>query len=106
MVVDDDPDNREIVASVLRGEGFEVDEASCPSDALVLLEQAEYDVLVTDVDMPGMSGLELVRLVRAKPDGPYAVVMSGRAVADLAEVAGAEEFFGKPFSLDEFLALF
>lgn len=56
--------------------------------------------------MPGMSGLELVRLVRAKPDGPYAVVMSGRAVAHLAEAAGAEDFFAKPFDLAKFLALF
>ncbi|MDO8626213.1 MAG: response regulator [Candidatus Magasanikbacteria bacterium] len=106
LVVDDDPDNREVVASVLRDKGFEVDEALCAQDALTLLGQVEYDVLITDVDMPGMSGLELVRLVRAKPESPYAVVMSGRAMAQLAAAAGAEEFFEKPFDLEEFLAVF
>lgn len=100
LVVDDDPDNREVVSEALRYMGFTVDEAASAEEALARLQEAEFDVLITDVDMPGMGGLELVRLVRAQPGGPYAVVMSGRAVAHLAEAAGADDFLSKPFGLE------
>ena len=103
LVVDDDPDNRAVVSEALRYMGFAVDEAASAEGALILLEKAppeHYDVLLTDVDMPGMSGLELVRRVRAKPDHPYTVVMSGTAEYQEVLATGAEDFLSKPFGLE------
>ncbi|MSU75520.1 MAG: response regulator [Candidatus Magasanikbacteria bacterium] len=106
LFVDDDSDSREIIAGALRDMGFEVDEAENAEAVLILLDQAEYDVLITDVEMTGMSGLELVRRARAQPDHPYVVVMSGTARVKEVLATGVEDFVPKPISLGKFLDMF
>lgn len=106
LVVDDDPDIRETVAEELRGMGFEVDEAADAFEALAKLKQAKHDVLITDDQMPGMRGTELVRITNADPRHPYTVVVSGTAEVDEVMSAGAQDFFPKPCSLGDLLALF
>lgn len=107
LVVDDDSDIREVISEVLKGSGFAVDEAASAEAALIRLRQADYDVLLTDVEMSGQNGLALVRQVRAWPDHSPSriVVMSGTARRSEAIAAGADEFLPKLFGADELLAV-
>jgi PAS domain S-box-containing protein len=67
LVVDDDPDTREMVSAILRGQGAQVDLAGSAADALAALPNARPDILVSDVEMPGQDGYELIHNVRLLP---------------------------------------
>ena len=63
-MVDDDPQLRVMLGYALRQEGFQVEEASSGEDALVLLDQQEPDIVLLDLLMPGMGGVETCRKIR------------------------------------------
>ncbi len=67
LIVDDEPDGREMIGKVLRLYGAQVEDASTVREALVLFEQSPPDVLVSDIGMPGQDGYDLIRLVRQLP---------------------------------------
>ena len=100
LVVDDDPVNRLVATLQLRELGNEVVTASGGEEAWALLQAEHFDVAFVDVQMPGMSGLELVALARAF-DGhrPLLAVMTASATAAdqaAARDAGADDFVPKP----------
>ena len=104
LVVDDDPAMGEMVVSRLARRGF--DATACPSaeDALARLEAADVDVVVADVRMPGMSGLELcTRIAELRPDVPVLVITAfGSLETAVAAIrAGAHDYLHKPFDIDE-----
>ena len=107
LVVDDEIRYRELYARVLRDAGLAVQEAGSAAEALLVLEKATPDMIVSDVRMPGESGLDLLRLVREKkPDLPFLLVT---AYADVREAVdalklGAVDYLAKPVDLDELLA--
>ena len=107
LVVDDEVRYRELYARVLRDAGFDVLEAGSAADALELLEHETLDMIVSDVRMPGESGLDLLRRVRTgKPELPFLLVT---AYADVREAVdalklGAVDYLAKPVDLDELLA--
>jgi two-component system response regulator AtoC len=106
LVVDDEEPIRQVLTEVLSGHGYVVRTASDGEEALKELAAHDYDAIVTDVRMPRMDGLSLVRAIQqTAPDAPV-IVMSAYGSHDLAleaMKAGAYDYLGKPFRPDEVL---
>jgi two-component system, NtrC family, response regulator AtoC len=104
LVTDDDPVNTQFFADALAEDGYDVEQIHSGEEAVNRLEHAAYDLLVTDVRLPGISGLEVTRAVHhAHPDLPI-VVMTGFGSMETAIEAireGAFDYIAKPINLDE-----
>ncbi len=104
LVADDDAVIREGLRRILSAEGYEVKTVSNGRAALEHLEQDRYKLLVTDLKMPGMSGLQVLEAVRnCQPEIPV-ILITGYAAIDNAVEAmknGATDYLAKPFSNDE-----
>lgn len=107
-IVDDDSSIRWVLARALRAENFEVSDFVDAESALSALEENVPDVLMTDIRMPGMSGLDLAKQLHDKyPDIPC-IVMTAHTDLDSALASyesGAFEYLPKPFDLDEAVRL-
>jgi DNA-binding NtrC family response regulator len=103
LLVDDDAGMLSILAMLLGAEGHEVDTCECGDDAIGRLRDKAYGALLTDLIMPGMSGLDLVREARALHAGLRCVIISGQEAPAEAERGGATWVL-KPLDLDALLA--
>jgi CheY-like chemotaxis protein len=91
LLVEDDEDNRELMAEVLSASGFEVLSAASGPEGLRTLSEHPVDVLVTDVGMPGMGGLEVARAAKQiAPAVPVLVVTGWADHADLQAAQGKD----------------
>ncbi len=106
LLVDDDPGVRDVVAFTLRREGFEVDEEGDGPSALEAGRSGRYDLVVLDVMLPGLSGVEVCRALRAESDVPILMLTARDAEADrvLGLELGADDYVTKPFSSAELLS--
>jgi len=107
LVVDDDPAIREALDRALRLEGFDVSTRSDGPEALETVEESAPDVMVLDVTMPGLTGVEVVRRLRAGGhELPICVLSARDELADRVEGlrAGADDYLVKPFELEELVA--
>jgi two-component system response regulator HydG len=105
LVVDDDPDMRALLEAGLREIGFATRVTGSGDEALAALATGDFDVVVTDLQMPGLSGLELCeRIVGARPDVPVVVVTAHATVESAVGAirAGAYDFVTKPLKLQPF----
>src|ERR1700730_2350025 len=106
LVVDDDPQIRRALRIMLTGQGYEIDDATCGEGALEKLRKRRFDLVLLDLGMPGMDGLETCRAIPNQPQ--IAIVMlTGRARAvDKIEGldAGADDYLTKPFKSAELAA--
>jgi two-component system, NtrC family, response regulator AtoC len=103
LVIDDDPDLCRLLGIELGRRGFTVTWKTSATEALELLGRAEIDVIVTDLRMPGMDGLELCeRMVANHPDVPVLILTgAGSLETAIAAIrAGAYDFIPKPFVMD------
>jgi two-component system, OmpR family, response regulator len=82
LLVEDDDDNRELMAEVLAASGFDVRSAASGQEWLKTLSEHPIDVVVTDVGMPGMGGLEMAKAAKAIAPGVPVVVVTGWAERD------------------------
>jgi DNA-binding NtrC family response regulator len=108
LVVDDEVNARTALAELLRDEGYEVETAADAFKALGKLESFAPDVVLSDLKMPGMDGIELVRKIQAMEDAPSVVVMTAfGAVQSAVDAmrAGAAEYLTKPLNFDELLVV-
>jgi len=101
LAVDDDPIQREFCTVYLSTPTAKVTTADCAESAISILAERSFDMALVDVDMPGMNGIELVRLLRADPrhDDMPIMVITGREdmlSIDMAYEAGATAFMCKP----------
>jgi DNA-binding response OmpR family regulator len=106
LVVDDAPEFRELLASVLRREGFRVETAGDGDSALALARAGEPDVVVLDIGLPGIDGVEVCRQLRTFSDA-YIVMLTARSdeVDKLIGLSvGADDYVTKPFSPRELVA--
>ncbi len=91
LLVEDDEDNRELMAEVLEAAGCEVTTAATGAAGLAALRALPVDVVITDVGMPGMGGLELARAVKGiAPTVPVVVVTGWAGRDDIARARGKE----------------
>ncbi|WP_028586192.1 sigma-54-dependent transcriptional regulator [Desulfocurvus vexinensis] len=108
LVVDDEPALRMMVGAVLRDEGWDVAEAPSAEDALDLLSGARPDVILLDMRMPGMDGLEALGAIRAKSPGVPVVMLTAFGTVGSAVDAmkrGAFDYLTKPADNDELVAV-
>lgn len=101
MIVDDDSDVRLLLQDAMRAAGFDCVGAACGHQALEMLETFKADVVITDLRMPGMNGLELMSMIKSRC---AVIVMTGFAedlTADQVLGLGAKDFFHKPISIRE-----
>ncbi|MGH7327096.1 MAG: sigma-54-dependent transcriptional regulator, partial [Polyangiaceae bacterium] len=104
LVVDDEENIRIVLRALLRKNGYEVEIADSGESALALVDTFGPDVILTDVRMPKMGGLDLLATLRAKQHPATVIVMSAYGNVDLAleaMKAGAYDYVGKPFKPDE-----
>lgn len=100
LVVDDDATIRFILTELFQDAGYRVDSAEEPAVALRKLAAAPFDMIFSDINMPGMTGLELVRGLREANSDVAVVIMTADATLDTAIEAsrlGAQDFLRKPF---------
>jgi serine/threonine protein kinase len=103
LLVDDDRDVLRATARLLRHAGWTVDEAAEGREALARLGGTVYDAIVTDIDMPGLSGVELLRVLRTRQDRTPVVLMTGGPSVQTAIEAvelGAFRYLVKPVQGD------
>ena len=101
LVIDDEDVIRMLVLEILETAGHEVTGAESAERALVLLEHLEFDLVVSDVIMPGLSGLDLLEAVRARRASMPVVLMTGAGTYDTlsqAMIRGAARLVTKPFA--------
>ena len=106
LVVDDEPAIVDAVAYALRASGFEVDTSGDGESALEAARANDYDVLVLDVRLPGLSGIEICRRLRDESDVPILILTAMDAEVDrvLGLEAGADDYVTKPFSVAELVS--
>ena len=110
LVVDDEENICHLLLVVLKKAGYEPTAVTGGAEALALLEDEEFGVVISDIRMPGMSGLDLLRALRARDDAAdvCVVMMSaygGDEVAIECMKEGAYDYFNKPFKSDEVILL-
>ena len=106
LVVDDEPQIRRIMRTTLIGAGYEVDDARTGEDAVEKVGRFRPDLVLLDINMPGMSGLDLCRELRTNTDLAIIMLTVRNEESDkiAALDAGADDFVTKPFSTPELLA--
>jgi DNA-binding NtrC family response regulator len=108
LVVDDDAGIRYTLREILESAGLAVDEAADGADALSRFEARPAPLVVTDLRMPGMDGMALLRALMARPHPPRVVVITAHGSerqAVEAMKAGAHDYFRKPFETEELLVV-
>ena len=106
MVVDDDPQIRRVLRTSLVAQGYEVVDARNGEEALETMRDGKFDLVILDVNMPGMNGLETCRTMRATSDIAIIMLTVRDAESDKVEAldAGADDYMTKPFGSPELLA--
>ena len=106
LIVDDEPQIRRVMRVILAGENYEVVEARSGEAALLRFREFLPDLVLLDLNMPGMSGLETCRALRETSDVPIVVLTVRHEEEEKVEVldAGADDYVTKPFGKQELLA--
>ncbi|MDH5575922.1 MAG: response regulator, partial [Nitrospirota bacterium] len=103
LLVEDEVDVRDSIKAQLEGEGHQVVATESGSEALALAESSQFDIVLTDVMIPDINGIELVQRINQLPNHPVTIVMTGYGSVEMAVKAikaGAFDFLSKPFSVD------
>jgi DNA-binding NtrC family response regulator len=106
LVVDDDADMRAWVKEELESEGFKVETASGGRAGALRVKQGGIDLVVSDVKMPDLDGLDLLREIREVDPSPFVIIVTGFGSIDTAIRAvklGAHDYITKPFKIDQLL---
>lgn len=106
LIVDDEPQTRRVLRIALTAQGFEVNDARSGEEALEKLREEPPDVVLLDLKMPGMGGIEACREIRASSEAAIIVVSARKSAEDRTEAfeAGADQYVPKPCDIQELLA--
>jgi DNA-binding NtrC family response regulator len=102
LIVDDEPDILELMEEEFKFLGYDIMTASSGEEAIELLKQFQFDIVISDYRMPKGNGLFVLNYVNSIKPKPLFLFVSGQADLSLDECikAGAKMFFSKPFDLD------
>ena len=106
LVVDDEEQMRDLLVKVLERKGYQVSVCGNGADALAFLEREPVDLVVTDVRMPGLSGMEALRAIKELNPEIVVIIMTAFGSIDQAVQAvkeGAYDYINKPFKIDEMM---
>jgi DNA-binding NtrC family response regulator len=102
LVVDDEPNSTKLLKKVLSKKGYNVEESNDSQKALELIQEGKYDIIISDLQMPNLTGIDLLK---AKPDESIFIMITGfgsiTSAVDSMKL-GAFDYINKPFNLDEF----
>ena len=104
LVVDDEADVRDFCCDALRSAGFTIRTAESGRRALQVLEEVQIDIVLSDLKMPDLDGMELLRLIKERTPGIDVILMTGYAAIETAVRAiqmGAADYVAKPVSIDD-----
>jgi len=106
LVVDDEPQIRRVLRSTLSTHGYEIVEAKTGEEALEWMRKEPPDLVLLDMNMPGMGGVEACREIRRASDAPIIMLTVRSAERDKVAAldAGADDYVVKPFGIEELLA--
>lgn len=107
LVVEDDSILREAVVTLLKEEGYNVDEAATGDEGLFMAEQSIYDLLVLDIMLPEVNGLDIVKSIRTNGNETPILLLTARDSVDdrvIGLETGADDYLVKPFAIRELLA--
>jgi two-component system KDP operon response regulator KdpE len=106
LIVDDEPQIRRVMRTTLAAHGYIVADARSGEEALEKLRTERFDLVLLDLNMPGMGGLAACRAIRADPDIPIIILSVRDAEKDKVQAldAGADDYVSKPFGMQELLA--
>ena len=106
LIVDDEPQARRVLRVALAAQGFEVNDARSGEEALEKLREEPLDVILLDLKIPGMGGIEACREIRASSEAPVIVVSARKSAQERTEAfeAGADQYISKPCDIQELLA--
>lgn len=106
LVVDDDPQIRRVMRVTLTGQGYEVDDAKNGDSALEKVREQRFDLVLLDMNMPGMIGLETCRAIRSQSEIGIIMLTVRDTESDKVEAldAGADDYITKPYNPPELLA--
>lgn len=97
LVIDDEEEIREILVFYLENEGFKVDEVSSGEEGIVMAKKSSYDLVITDLSMPGMNGEQVIEILRSESITAKLVISSGSLTIDESKIDG---ILFKPFNKD------
>jgi len=106
LVIDDEKGILDLCKTVLKREGYEVIVTSQPNDVSAIIANENIDLAIIDMKMPGMDGIQLLKMVKAASPQTEAIMFSGQATAESAIESlklGAYDYILKPFNLNDFL---
>ncbi|MBN2526180.1 MAG: sigma-54-dependent Fis family transcriptional regulator [Deltaproteobacteria bacterium] len=106
LIMEDDPSGRELAVFNLKKAGYDVQSAADGDEGMATLAADTFDLVVTDVKMPGMSGIDVLKQIKKNHPALPVIIITAFANVELAVEAmklGAEDFLGKPFSRDHLL---
>jgi len=107
MIAEDEEIMRITVADHLRSEGWQVDEVSGGNEALALLQKQSYDIIVSDIRMPGMDGIETLKKIKAAYPLVEVILLTGHGSTETAVdgmKSGAFDYLMKPADFDDITA--
>jgi two-component system OmpR family response regulator len=107
LIIEDDPDIADMVFINLRDEGYEIEIATTGDEGLKKVKTLEYDLLVLDLMLPGVDGLEICRLLRQMPHYLPIIIVSAKSAEPQRIIGlelGADDYLTKPFSVLELVA--
>lgn len=110
LIVDDNPQNAKLARVLLVSEGYEVRTAGDAQEALAILDSFEAGVILMDIQMPGMDGLQLTSILKADPRRAQVAIIALTAYAmkgdrERALAAGCDDYIAKPIDADALMAL-
>lgn len=104
LVIDDEAKFGCVVAGFLMGRGYKTKVASNAEEALAQVEEFEPEIILLDVRMPGLSGLDVLKQVRSRPLPPHVIMVTAMDTADVIDEAmnnGADGYLCKPIDLNQ-----
>lgn len=106
LIVDDNPEIREIIQILLSGEGFQVQEAANGTQALALLKETAFDLIILDIMMPGLNGYQTCLEMRKITNAPILFLSARTQESDktLGFSSGGDDYLAKPFSYAELVS--